>query len=81
MRPEGRGPVRSPRLMARCAVLPMTESTADVYARLRLRLREKGKPIPENDLWIAAACVEHGVPLATLDSLFDEVESLERRSV
>ena len=55
--------------------------TAAVYARLRLGLKEKGKPIPENDLWIAALCVEHQVPLVTLDGHFDSVEELERRGM
>ena len=46
-------------LVARCQVLDITSATAAVYARLRLGLKEKGKPIPENDLWVAALCVEH----------------------
>lgn len=46
-------------LVTRCVVLNVTVATAEVYARLRLALRQKGKPIPENDLWIAALCVEH----------------------
>jgi tRNA(fMet)-specific endonuclease VapC len=44
------------RLASRCRVLDITSATAAVYARLRLQLKEKGKPIPENDLWIAALC-------------------------
>jgi tRNA(fMet)-specific endonuclease VapC len=56
------------RLVARCRVLDVTAVTAAAYARLRLGLKEKGKPIPENDLWIAALCVEHRLPLATLDT-------------
>ena len=44
------------RLVARCRVLDVTAATAAVYARLRLVLKEKGKPTPENDLWIAALC-------------------------
>ena len=67
------------RLVSRCRVLDVTSATATVYARLRLALKEKGKPIPENDLWIAALCVEHQVPLATLDSHFDSVEGLARQ--
>jgi tRNA(fMet)-specific endonuclease VapC len=59
----------------------ITTVTAEVYARLRLRLREKGQPIPENDLWIAAICVEHQLPLATLDGHFEAVESLVRRTI
>ena len=63
-------------LIDRCQVVDATAVTAGVYARLRLRLRELGKPIPENDLWIAAICVEHEVPLATLDGHFDVIETL-----
>jgi tRNA(fMet)-specific endonuclease VapC len=69
------------RLVSRSRVLDITAATAVVYARLRLRLIEKGKPIPENDLWIAALCVEHQVPLVTLDRHFDVIEQLERRGL
>jgi tRNA(fMet)-specific endonuclease VapC len=69
------------RLVSRCRILDITAPTATVYAQLRLRLKEKGKPIPENDLWIAALCVEHQTPLVTLDGHFDEIEELERRRV
>ncbi|MEP7306349.1 MAG: type II toxin-antitoxin system VapC family toxin [Acidobacteriota bacterium] len=69
------------RLVARCRVLNITAATAEVYARLRLDLRRKGKPIPENDLWIAAVCVEFGVPLAAVDSHFDGVDGLQRHAI
>jgi tRNA(fMet)-specific endonuclease VapC len=65
-------------LVARCRVLNITATTADVYARLRLGLKKKGKPIPENDLWIAALCVEHDVSLADSDGHFDVVDGLKR---
>lgn len=61
------------RLAARCTVLETTTVTADTYARLRLDLHRKGRPIPGNDLWIAAACVERGVPLATDDAHFNGI--------
>jgi tRNA(fMet)-specific endonuclease VapC len=63
-------------LISRCQVLNATVSTAEVYARIRIQLKRKGKPIPENDIWIAAVCVERGLPLATLDEHFTEVEEL-----
>jgi len=66
------------RLVARCRVLEITLATAAVYARLRLQLRTKGKPIPENDLWIAASCVEHDVKLAAVDGHFDAIHDLKR---
>jgi len=65
-------------LVTRCAVLNVTVTTAKVYAELGLALRQKGKPIPENDLWIAALCVEHQVPLAAVDAHFDAIDDLER---
>ena len=65
-------------LVARCQILNVTAATAEVYARLRLDLKQKGQPIPENDLWIAALCVEHQVPLAASDAHFGAVDSLKR---
>ena len=66
------------RLVGRCRILDVTVATAHVYARLRLDLKQKGKPIPENDVWIAALCVEHNIPLAFVDSYFDAVDGLQR---
>ena len=66
------------RLVGRCRILEVTVATAGVYARLRLSLKQKGKPIPENDLWIAASCVEHQVRLAAVDTHFDAVDGLQR---
>jgi tRNA(fMet)-specific endonuclease VapC len=62
--------------LARCQILDVRLSTTEVYARVRLALKRKGRPIPENDLWIAALCVEHDLPLATYDGHFDEVDGL-----
>jgi tRNA(fMet)-specific endonuclease VapC len=66
------------RLVARCRVLEITAATAAVYARLRLQLKATGRPIPENDLWIAASCVEHDVRLAAIDGHFDAIGDLQR---
>ena len=46
-------------LITRGAGLNVMVATAKVYAELRLALKQQGKPIPDNDLWIAALCVEH----------------------
>lgn len=50
---------------------------ADVYARTAVQLESKGRPIPENDVWIAAAALQLDMPLAARDLHFDEVEGLE----
>ena len=60
-----------------CRVLNITRKTADRYSTVRLQLKQKGRPIPENDLWIAAVCIENGLPIITADTLFDNVEGLE----
>ena len=46
------------------------------YAEVRFALRRKGRPIPENDVWIASTALEQGLPLMTRDSHFKEVEGL-----
>lgn len=62
--------------VASCFVLDLRLSTSDTYSMVRLGLKRKGKPIPENDVWIAAVCIEHGLPLATSDGHFREVDGL-----
>ena len=64
---------------APCVPLDVTPAVAARYAVLRLALRRKGRPIPENDLWIAATCLEAGVPLLTADEHFASVDGLELR--
>lgn len=50
--------------------------TARAYARLKTDLRRRGTPIPDNDLWIAATAVRHGLTLATRDRHFEAVPGL-----
>ena len=50
--------------------------TAQWYGIIKNQLRKKGRPIPNNDIWIAAIAMQHGLILVTRDSHFDEVESL-----
>lgn len=57
---------RIQQLIQRCKVLEMRLETASLYARVRVSLKQKGRPIPENDIWIAASCLEHSITLMTL---------------
>ena len=59
-----------------CEVVPLGRATATIYARTRLALKRKGRPIPMNDVWIAAQCIEHGWVLVTNDTDFDYVDKL-----
>ena len=57
-------------------VLLLDALAAEHYAEIRLALKQKGRPIPENDMWIAATCRAHDVPLLTFDRHFAEVPGL-----
>ncbi len=59
-----------------CETVPLGRETAAVYARTRLSLKRKGRPIPMNDVWIAAQCLEHSWLLVTDDSDFSYVDGL-----
>ena len=59
-------------------ILDITRETAEHYAGLRLELRRAGTPIPSNDLWIAALCREHKLPVLSRDRHFDRVRGLRR---
>jgi len=61
---------------ATVGILACDAVTARHYGQIKERLRSKGRPIPENDIWIAAVAVQHGLPLATRDEHFQEVEGI-----
>lgn len=58
-------------------VLGCDTETAHYYGEIKNALRLKGHPIPENDIWIAAIALQHGLTLATRDSHFNEIENLK----
>ncbi len=61
---------------SRVQIHAIGESTADYYARIYASLRHKGRPIPANDLWIAACALQHGVGLFSYDAHFGEIDAL-----
>lgn len=61
-------------------ILDISRNTARYYAQVREELRTTGRPIPENDVWIAAVVREHGLELLSKDHHFDEVSGIARRS-
>ncbi|MFN0103899.1 MAG: type II toxin-antitoxin system VapC family toxin [Bryobacteraceae bacterium] len=67
---------RIERFAADRAIVACDHGVAREYGRLKQRLKEKGRPIPENDIWIAAAALHHGMTLVTRDGHFGEVEHL-----
>ena len=58
-------------------VLSCDAETARNYGALKDGLRQKGRPIPENDLWIAALAIQHKLVLVSRDAHFADVNGLE----
>jgi predicted nucleic acid-binding protein len=48
-------------------VLPGDEAVAENWGKLSAAAARRGRPRPVNDMWIAACCLAHEVPLATLN--------------
>lgn len=61
---------------ALCHQLSCDGETARHYGRIEQSLRRRGRPIPENDLWIAATALQHSLVLVTRDEHFRAVEGL-----
>ncbi len=61
---------------SRVKIYPITFETSQFYCEIYACLKRKGKPIPTNDLWIAALAMEHGSPLCTFDKHFDNIDGL-----
>jgi tRNA(fMet)-specific endonuclease VapC len=58
-------------------VLACDTDTAKRYGDIKNLLKEKGQPIPENDIWIAAIAQQYAITLVTKDTHFDLVENLK----
>src|ERR1019366_445605 len=65
------------RFAAGRAVVSCDLDVARKYGRLKQHSKEKGRPLPENDIWIAAAAKHHGMVLVARDRHFNEVDDLE----
>ena len=61
-------------------VLDVDAGTAEHYAEVREELKRKARPIPANDLWIAALARQHRLPVLSRDRHFDFVPGLKRIS-
>jgi predicted nucleic acid-binding protein len=65
-------------VIANCRILRVDERTAGEYAEIRGELKREGRPIPGNDVWIAALARQHGLPVLSRDEHFDFVPRVER---
>jgi tRNA(fMet)-specific endonuclease VapC len=64
------------KVITRYDLLNTNEDTASLYGIIKASLRKKGKPIPENDIWIATMAQQHQLTLITRDKHFNEIDDL-----
>ncbi|MEN6576524.1 MAG: type II toxin-antitoxin system VapC family toxin [Phycisphaerales bacterium] len=57
-------------------VLACDSETARRYGEIKHALRIKGRPLPENDIWIAALARQHDLTLVTRDTHFEQIDNL-----
>lgn len=58
-------------------VWPTTAAVAGHYGRVFAELKRAGTPVPVNDVWIAAACLDCVGRLVTFDSDFERISGLD----
>ncbi|MEZ4824932.1 MAG: type II toxin-antitoxin system VapC family toxin [Bacteroidia bacterium] len=67
---------RIDQLRTQATVLNCDGNTAMYYGQIKKGLKEKGNPIPENDIWIAAIALQYNLNLVTRDHHFSYIEGL-----
>lgn len=53
-----------------------SQETSEIFVDIKTQLKQKGKPIPTHDLWIAASNIEYGSVLITYDQHFSHIDGL-----
>lgn len=61
----------------RVEILDINDDTAKLYGEIATELRRLGRPIQQNDIWIAALCKQYNYRLATNDNGFSNITGLE----
>jgi tRNA(fMet)-specific endonuclease VapC len=65
------------RLVSISIILNCDADTGYKYGAVKNQLRRDGKPVPENDIWIAALALQHDLTLATRDKHFEAIKGLK----
>jgi tRNA(fMet)-specific endonuclease VapC len=65
-------------MIASSTILNVDDETTYHYAAINLQLKRSGRPIPTNDIWIAALCRQYSSPVVSRDRHFDFVQGLKR---
>ncbi|MBT5901673.1 MAG: type II toxin-antitoxin system VapC family toxin [Opitutaceae bacterium] len=61
---------------ARVGTCSLNANTAEFYAAVFTQLKQKGRPIPTNDMWIAASAMQNGLAICTLDAHFESIDGI-----
>ncbi len=61
----------------RNSVIACDIETSRYYGQIKDHLRTKGKPIPENDIWIAAVAKQHNMILVSRDQHFETIKEIK----
>jgi tRNA(fMet)-specific endonuclease VapC len=65
-------------VLSKFEIIPIDGDDIPVsYALIKSDLEKKGKPIPENDIWIAAIAHVYGLSVATFDGHFSDISQIE----
>lgn len=57
-------------------IIECGDETAKEYGKVKYELKKKGKPIPENDIWIGAIARQYKLTLASRDKHFENIDNL-----
>jgi tRNA(fMet)-specific endonuclease VapC len=60
----------------RVSIVEIDEETSQAYAVIHDGLRRAGRPVPTNDLWLAASAMQHGLRVLTTDERFDGIAQI-----
>ena len=64
-------------LIKESLILACDDTTAKHYGKIKSQLKEKGTPIPENDIWIAALAFQYSLTLISRDTHFSFIDGLK----
>jgi predicted nucleic acid-binding protein len=77
---KGWGPTKTAELERRIGltgVIPYDMALCQTYAELKAKLLKSGRPMGDNDLWIAATAIRHSIPLVSHNRKhYDEIQGL-----
>ena len=65
------------KIAVRYTVFDVDKETSELYGIIKAGLKAKGRPIPENDMWIAAIAMQHQLNVVTHDKHFRNIDNLE----